>query len=216
MEKTVIQAIYYNIYSVFFPNYYNELDKELTNNYTILDVGCGDNSPLIHCRKRGERTGVDIHEPSIEISKNKNIHDKYICCDVLDIDKHFQPNSVDIVLASDLIEHLPKPQGYELMEKMETIARHKVIIFTPNGLTKQEPFDGNEYQRHLSGWDYKEMVAYGYDVIGINGFYKLRTERARIRFKPFILWLIISDITQHITKRYPRLAYQILCVKKRL
>ncbi len=133
---------------------------------------------------------------------------------VLNIDKKFKEKSFDCVIALDIIEHLNKKDGLRLLELMEKIAIKKVIIFTPNGFLPQGAYDKNKFHVHKSGWTYNEMKKYSYNVIGINGFKHLRGEYSTLKYSPRFLWTIISDITQLITKYYPKYAFQILCVKK--
>jgi hypothetical protein len=87
----------------------------------------------------------------------------------LDLDKTFSPKSFDCVLALDLIEHLEKEEGFQLISMMEKIATKRVIIFTPNGLLPQQEFGGNRLQIHKSGWSVEEMREKGFRVIGILG-----------------------------------------------
>lgn len=47
----------------------------------------------------------------------------------------------------------------------------------------------------------------------MNGWEKLRGYRGSIRFKPHILWRIISDITQKIVYFLPKNAFQLFAVK---
>jgi len=75
----------------------------------------------------------------------------------MEIGRNFKENSFDCVLASDVIEHFSKEEGYKLIEMMEKIARRKVIIYTPNGFLKQGEYDNNPWQVHKSGWNVKEM-----------------------------------------------------------
>ena len=132
----------------------------------------------------------------------------------MDAGREFREKSFDCVLASDVIEHLTKEDGQKLIKVMENLATKKVIIFTPNGFLYQPAHDGNEYQKHLSGWSVKEMKNLGYRVIGINGWKPLRKEFAEIRFKPVFIWIIISNLTQILVRYFPSHAFAILCVKE--
>ncbi len=181
---------------------------------SLLDVGCGDDSPLqVFTPQIAHSVGVDAWQPSIVKSRARGIHDEYVCCDVGALSQNFAPNSFDCVAASDLIEHLEPAAGLRLLDDMEAIARKRVMIFTPNGFLPQEPYDGNEFQRHLSGWTPEIMRARGYEVLGINGWRPLRGERTAIRFQPRALWEPISLVSQPFVHHRPHLAYQILCVK---
>lgn len=201
------------IYLSYFPNYIFELEKALADCDTVLDVGCGSNSPLGSIKNKLYSEGVDSFLPSITKSKAQKIHNKYHKMDVLNIDKKFKSNSFDCVIAIDLIEHLTKEDGKKLIKKMEKIARKKVIIFTPNGFLPQGEYDNNPWQVHKSGWTVEEMQKKGYKVIGINGWKPLRGEYAEPKFYPKIIWRIISDLTQVFTRNNPKKAFQILCIK---
>jgi len=210
MFKKQLKKLYYNI----FKNYEKELEKLTLDCKSLLDVGCGNNSPIKHFSNKLYTVGVDAYIPSIEKSKNQGIHNDYLNIDVMDIGKKIHPKSFDCVLASDLIEHLTKENGLKLIKMMEEIATKKVIIFTPNGFLPQGEYDNNPWQIHHSGWDVEEMQDLGYKIIGINGWKSLRGEYAIIKFKPIFLWTLLSDITQLYVRNKPKYAFQILCVKE--
>ncbi len=211
--KNKIKEFLKKTYNRIFPDYTSELEKAIGDCKTLLDVGCGNNSPIRTFSDKLYSVGVDAFAPSIEKSKKLNIHNEYRQMDILDIDKEFEPDSFDCVLASDLIEHLEKDEGYRLIESMEKIAKKKIIIFTPNGFLPQGEYDNNPWQLHKSGWEVEEMKAKGYEVIGINGMKALRGEYAAPKYRPFFFWSIISDITQLFVRNKPEKAFQILCVK---
>ena len=56
-----------------------------------------------------------------------------ICGDIRNLTDYFKRGQFDACIAIDVIEHLPKEEGLKLMEDMESIAKRKIIIFTPNG-----------------------------------------------------------------------------------
>lgn len=181
---------------------------------SLLDVGCGFNSPVRCLTRRPQRiVGVDGHLPALEQSRAAGIHDEYLLTGVLELDRHFAPQSFDCVLASDLIEHLTEADGLKLISQMETIARKKVLIYTPNGFLPQGEEFGNPLQRHISGWRAEKMQALGYRVIGIEGLKGLRGEMARICWRPRRFWLMVSLLSQLFTDSRPRWAFRILCVK---
>lgn len=192
------------------------LEKEIIGSCdTLLDVGCGSDSPVAQFSKKLEYSvGIDGFQPSIDKSRIKGIHSEYHLGNVLKIDEIFPAKSFDCVVALDLIEHLEKDQGLQLIAAMEKIARKKVIIFTPTGFQEQRAYDGNEYQIHRSGWEVGEMQKSGYRVVGINGWKPLRGERAEMKFSPKKLWYGISLLTQFLTENNPEYAYQMLCIKQ--
>ena len=220
--KWLLRKLYYSFYRKIFPEYRVELEKAVGNCKTLLDVGCGPDSPIKPFSGKLYSVGVDAFRPSIEKSKKEGIHNKYYMTDVLKIGKLFKAGSFDCVLASDLIEHLTKEDGCKLLDIMEKIARRKVIVFTPNGFMPQGEFGGNPWQIHKSGWYVDEMRGRDYKVIGINGLKPLRwggqeekfgEHFTDIKFWPKYFWLVVSDMTQLFVRNHPKYAFQILCVK---
>lgn len=209
--RTLIAAAYGKL----FPGYPEELEKAASGCKTLLDVGCGENSPVRHFSQKIHSTGVDAFEPSIRKSRQAGIHDRYCRMDILEIGKRFKPNSFDCALASDVIEHLTKAEGLKLLRVMERIAIKKVVVFTPNGFLPQGEFGNNPWQRHRSGWTDDEMKSMGYTVTGINGWKPLRGAYACVKFRPRLFWSFISDLTQVFTRGHPKRAFQILCVKEK-
>ena len=203
----------------FFGHFQNEfvylLEAELKDGIeTLLDVGCGGSSKLQYLSKKLRYTvGVDKDVPSLLKSEAANIHDEYRNLDVLEIVDHFGRRSFDCVLASDVIEHLEKDDGFRLLEIMEKVARKKVVVFTPNGFLPQHEYDGSTLQKHLSGWTPDEMEKLGFRVLGASGWKRLRGERWRVRWKPEKFWIRISWLSQPVLRNYPRGAFHIFCVK---
>lgn len=195
-------------------SYYKTLEKELSGAKTVLDVGCGSWSPLANVKKTFYSVGIDIHKESIGKIKKKKIHDEYRVGDVLKLNKFFKPKSFDAVVALDVVEHFEKKEGLELIKQMESIAKRKVIIFTPYGFLRQHPHDGNPFQEHKSGWTISEFDKMGYRLCGIRGFRFIRGEYATIKYKPWFLWGAISALSQIFVYNFPQLAYQLLATKE--
>lgn len=196
--------------------YFSTLEKELDGMQTVLDVGCGSWSPLARVKKNFKSVGIDMYKPSIEELKKLKIHDEYKVGNVLKLSTYFKPKSFDAVIALDVIEHLEKEEGFELLSQMETIAKKKVIILTPFGFTEQHSYDGNPYQIHKSGWYISDFKKRGYKIFGMRGLRFIRGEYANIKYKPWFLWGVISSISQFFVYPFPILAYQLLAVKKRV
>lgn len=200
-----------------FPNfayisYVFELRKILGDCQTVLDIGCGPSSP-IRFLEFEYSVGVDGHEPSLTEARNKGTHNEFHLCDVREISKKFTEKQFDCCVAADVIEHLHKEDGYQLIRDMERIASTKVVIFTPNGFMPQQGKRGN-LQKHLSGWDVDEMEKLGYRVVGMFGHNFFRGESHNLRFRPKFFWGIISELTHYLyARKNPRKAAAILCIK---
>lgn len=182
---------------------------------TVVDLGCGKSSPLkFFSGELKHSLGIDGHWPSLDEAKRAGTHSEYLFSDILAACRKLADNSFDCALALDLIEHLDKPAGSVLINEMSRIAKKKIIIYTPNGFLKQGAIDGNEGQVHVSGWRAEEMKKLGFKVYGMSGFKWLRGEMGELKFKPRSLWRLISSLTQLPAYFFPRLAFQILCVKE--
>ena len=149
--------------------YIKILEEELSDCSSVLDLACGQNSPLRFVEKKQHRVGVDIFEPYLEESKRLGIHDDYFVSDIMKLDKNLVDKKFDAVIGLDIIEHLSKKDGHNLVTLMSTLASKKIIIFTPNGFVEQEEYDGNPWQRHRSGWIVEEMQDLGFRIYGMGG-----------------------------------------------
>jgi Methyltransferase domain len=188
------------------------LRAELGDCRTAVDLGCGQSSPLPFCGVP-YAVGVDVYRGYFEDSgRRAHGHSAYIEADVRRVE--FRERSIDAVLALEVVEHLPKQDGWALIERMERWARRKVIISTPNGFVPQRPDDKNVHQEHLSGWLPEEFTARGYRVCGFSGWKRLRDDDSQLKYRPEFVWQRVVDITQLITYRLPRLAFQFYAVKE--
>lgn len=183
---------------------------------SLLDVGCGA-SPLLKttCDHIPVTVGVDAHEASIRLSREMGIHDEYVRMDILDIADYFGPDSFDVVVALDVVEHFERADGARLLHAVETVARRLVIVFTPNGFLPQPALEDNPWQVHRSGWRVEDFEARGYDVLGMNGWKPLRGERWEPRVRPAALGHRLSAFTQPLVTHRPRQAFQLLALKQR-
>ena len=211
LRSRLFIEVFSPLYKRVFPGLFENLRKELAGCNTVLDLGCGYDSPIQYCRVPFS-VGVELFDPYLEESKKKGIHNEYIKADVRKIE--FRPRSFDAAVALDLLEHLTKDEGAELLCKMESWAKKKVVVFTTNGYLLQGPCDGNYLQEHKSGWRVDELGGLGYKVCGINGWKRLRGYHGSAKYAPAFLWARISDLTQKITRRWPSQAFQLLAVKE--
>jgi hypothetical protein len=181
----------------------------------LLDVGCGESSPVQHfAAEIPHRIGVDAHAPSIELSRQRGIHNDYRVMDMLAIGEGFGARSVDCVVALDVIEHLEKADGYRLLDMIEEIARKRVVVYTPNGFVPQPAEPGNEWQLHRSGWTATEMRERGYRIIGVGGWKQLRGPYALPKWRPRFFWERLALLTESRFESRPDCAFQVLCVKQ--
>ncbi len=189
------------------------LKNFLKKSDTVLDVGCGVNSPLLQIKKTFKSTGIDVYKPVIQESKKKNIHDSYVLGDITKLSKFFKAKNFDSVISLDVIEHLTRKEGMVLMKNMEKIAKKNVIILTPNGFYHQDHYDGNPHQEHKSGWKESDFLKLGYRVFGLRGLKYIRGECATITRKPWLFWGIIAFFSEPFLLFFPFLSYHLFAVK---
>lgn len=200
----------------------HELQRELRDCGSVIDLGCGPNSPLQYCSSITYSIGVEAFQPYLEQSKAKKIHTEYRNTRLEYLD--FPDKCVDAVIMIDVLEHLPEELGHEVLAKAQRWARKKIIISSPNGFVEQSALDGNELQKHLSGWSYSCMRSMGYDCKGMAGPKCLRREvegetmgddlMVSIRYRPRVFWFLIATILQPIVYYCPRVAFSLFSVRK--
>lgn len=181
---------------------------------SVLDVGCGFRSPLGNFSHLIPRTvGVDGYEHAIERSRAAGLHREYHCMNLMEAGKFFGPKSFDAAIALDVIEHFDKPDGYRFLEMLESIARKRVILFTPNGFLPQNEWDGNVHQVHRSGWEVYDFELRGYRVIGMSGWKPLRGDYALPRIRPYPVGGLLSRLTEPFATRFPSQAFALLAIR---
>ncbi|MCL5113764.1 MAG: class I SAM-dependent methyltransferase [Patescibacteria group bacterium] len=206
----IVESLIRKYQDIFF---YKVLERNLSNCFSVLDVGCGADSPLGKLGKTFYSEGIDIYKPSISKSIKKKIHDKYIVGNISKLDKFYKAKSFDAVIALDIIEHFKKKDALTLMKKMERVARKRIIILTPNGFYHQDHLDGNPHQEHKSGWRREDLERLGYKVYGLRGLKSIRGEHATIKYKPWIFWGFFSFISEPIFYFFPSYSYHLFAVK---
>ena len=193
------------------PNILSLMKRELSECRSALDLGCGYYSALRVCDIPFS-VGVDLYEPPLLESRRAGTHTQYLLGDIMRI--AFKPRSFDAVIATEVLEHLPLDQGVTLLGRMEEWAARKVVVTTPNGYFKQDPYDDNPLQEHRSGWDVNDLRELGFQVHGISGWKALRGYQGHVKYRPAFLWERVSDLTQPLVYRFPKLAFQLIAVKR--
>lgn len=179
---------------------------------TGVDLGCGVHSLLSRCGLR-RTLGVDAFQPYLDMCRANHVHSDYLQANVQDL--KLNPSSFDVVLASEVIEHLPRAEGEAFIRKAEGWARKLVIFTTPNGFLRQSATLDNEKQSHLSGWTVEDFRSRGFRVYGMSGIkYVLPHWRSTYDGSmppiPAALWFASSLPVAVI----PSMAFQILAIKE--
>lgn len=149
-------------------NLYYEAIKKMQPAEILLDIGCGIR-PQDHVQAR-THICCEPFDEYIDVCMSENRKKKNFIFLKNDWDgalNLFPKNSIDTIMLADVIEHLDKNTGMELLSKSIELVNKQVIIFTPLGFMPQEHPDGKDawglnggkWQEHKSGWlpdDFKE------------------------------------------------------------
>ncbi len=138
---------------------------------TVLDVGCGRGivGSLMKIYREPERiVGIDLFDPYLDFCKNLGTYTEVRKHDLGTTPLPFGDQEFDLSVALEIIEHLPKPAGYRLLDELERVSR-TVMLSTPNRYFSQAPYDENPSQRHLSRWTVQDLRKRGYSVFGVGG-----------------------------------------------
>lgn len=168
----------------------NHLSKNIN---TVLDLGCGEGNFMADL-SHGENwsiTGVELYQPSVLKAQKTGVYKKVVTSDILKY-VFSTKEKFDLVFCSQVIEHIKKPDGLKLLDKIEKIAKKQVVVCTPIGFIKfdrveVEIEDDNPLEEHQSGWLPQEFMKRGYKVYG-QGAKFIYGESGLIRFLPKVFW----------------------------
>ena len=198
----------------FFYNNFYLIQRELESVNTVLDLGCGNNSPYKRywLKPNHKSIGVDLYS-----NEFKSDNYKIVKSDVLEFLKAQPDKSFDSVLALDIIEHVEKSSALLLKKHMERVAKKNVIIVTPNGYWPG--MSNAPGMKHLCGFTYKEFLNDGYKVFGSGGLAILRSRKHSYlkgmgNFKNTLPFqLIIFNLGNLFVKHRPKFSYGITAIK---
>lgn len=183
---------------------------------SILDVGCGKAEPMSSINRKGRliAVGADGFEPYLQICRESGLFHDLIQCDVRQLP--LKDNSFDTVMCMEVLEHLDREEGEQLLASLERIARKQVILTTPAGKYDQHIYDGNPNQEHKYIWQPSEMRDLGYTVRGC-GIARFGGEGGAVSrlpgfLKPIIhlLWILAGPVVYYA----PDLSGSLVCYKK--
>lgn len=97
----------------------------------LLDIGCGRDGVSLEASKFCDVTGLDISETALETMREAVPNVKYVDGDCRSLP--FPDGSFDMVVASEIIEHLTKEDGEKLLTEAKRVLQPggKLIISTP-------------------------------------------------------------------------------------
>lgn len=135
--------------------------------------------------------------------KHHRIYDDVVLCHVSCLP--FRADSFEVVLSSEILEHVEKVDGWLLLKEAERVSTKMVIVTTPRfvrkrgGLTTPEGF--NPYEKHVSKWSIKELGSLGYQVFGTG-------------FLPLAMFPLLNSILSPISFLIPQLSTHLVAKKR--
>lgn len=132
---------------------------------SVLDLGCGRGALTARISVGHSLTvGFDIFLPYLRDYKLGRPENECVRGEA----RHhpFKKRSFDIVVALDIIEHIPRSDDHDLLTVLEDLARNKVVITTPNGFLPNAPIDENPTILHVSSYTVRDLEKRGYRVRG--------------------------------------------------
>jgi ubiquinone/menaquinone biosynthesis C-methylase UbiE len=150
------------------PTVLSFLPKDLGDK-TILDVACGlgDWGFLMRTRKLGHSylIGLDIWHPNLERLRPIDIYSELVDARIPPIP--FKNKSIDISVACEILEHLPKEVGSRFLAELERVTNERIIVSVPLNFPQGEAY-GNPYEKHVSKWSPSDLLKHGYDIMMVN------------------------------------------------
>ena len=139
------------------------ISSEAGNPSSVIDLGCA-LAEYSFSTGAWHVCGLDVFQPYIDRCNEMLVEEdaRFECGDVLDYDKIFD-HPHECALLIDVIEHLDKAKGIELLEKLKETCK-TVLVFTPLGYYEQDEIDGNQAQKHISAWMPADLEALGFST----------------------------------------------------
>ncbi len=133
----------------------------------LLDIGPGIRptklvDSKIHICAEPHKEYIDHYNDlrNSSLTTDKSSYQIWLQLDWQKCTEQFPPKAVDCVVLMDVVEHLDKSEGLELLAKTEYLSKGQIVVFTPLGFMPQCHPDGidawglggGSRQEHKSGW----------------------------------------------------------------
>ena len=175
----------------------------------ILDVGCGKglNGYLIRVTRDVEGStliGLDINKEYLSFCRTFNTYTKLVEQKLPKLP--FKDKSVDLLICTEVIEHLKKKDGERLLKEIDRVCRGRAIVSTPNILFDTLP---NELEdAHHSIWGKDNFEKFGYKVHGLGFRTSITVDDPLLRLKQALYYFFAP-----ISYFFPQIGGVLLCVK---
>lgn len=120
---------------------------------SVLDIGVGEGKYgrlLRQYQPHAHVTGVEVMSDYITRFNLNEFYDRIINCNILDFMKQEVDTIYDLVIMGDVIEHLPKSGGTDVLHFYVHRARYLMILYPER--TFQGTYLDNPHEAHISVW----------------------------------------------------------------
>jgi predicted TPR repeat methyltransferase len=124
----------------------------------VVDIGAGAgtyaHAVRAHSAWKGRWTAIEAWEPYVEQFGLNGLYDGVVVADVCRLPASFY--RVDLVIAGDVLEHMPRADAVRLLDRVRMYAGH-LIVSVPVLHLDQGAVYGNPYETHVDHWTAEEM-----------------------------------------------------------
>jgi SAM-dependent methyltransferase len=176
---------------------------------TILDFGCGKgiNGYILRANRDMSKTkmiGIDVRKDHVQFTKDRRIYDKIIKWGSPIIP--FGDKSLDLILCTEVIEHMSKKDGEKLLGEIDRSCKGRVVITTPNIFI--ETSSKLDHDTHKSLWTPADFRKMGYKVYGLGFRVDVSYNDRFLKLKQAVNYLFTP-----LSYLLPQISKTLLCVK---
>lgn len=146
---------------------------------TVLDFGTGEGYFLEQLKKRGVRfrslVGIDLREDALNRARLMNPAYNFINVDLFEWD--VEPKSFDLVIASEVLEHLNNP--HQFLKRLSVLSREYLLLTVPlepwfrlmNLLRCRDIRNFGNHPEHINHWGHSEFIKFASKYVSLKKSY---------------------------------------------
>lgn len=182
----------------------------------LLDVGCGivpheyvQHNVYIACEPFGEYVDI-LKQKRKGIKQAVYFYSTFLILneDWKTVLEKYENYAIDTIYLIDVIEHLTKDEGKELLKRTEKLAKKQVVIFTPLEYIEQKTLSGNRdawglnganWQEHKSIWTPDDFDSDGWLFLVCKDYHQYNNIGEKLD-KPVGAFWAIKDVKEPVLK----------------
>lgn len=152
------------------PNSLNNLDTDIINALqgynSYLDIGCGTGkiAQMVRSFDNPNTTivGVEVDQEYIDKYQLDILYDTVWDANITEFYRQFDDWYFDCVVMADVIEHLPKSAGIDLLNFFYYRCKRLVIVYPTD--FPQGRWEGHKSESHISVWKESDFAGFNYTI----------------------------------------------------